>query len=749
MNSSEVSLACQGQNETRGPPNPSTGWPNLDPSLFRIGFDVVHRLQAGQQAPNQHESASQTQPSNGFNVPLSLPPTTSVDANPSVNSPAARFPTFFNTPEFHNLMSTLTYTNFATVHPQNSEADYPHIPDVDVNRATDGKDPLETASIDRPDQTDGMHARPEEERPREERPEEENALASIIPPTSSWYSIPNHTSLSHFHDQIVITPPAPSNEVDDLVSLDKWRNIISPFLLQNARLRWKGYRAGEVPPRSAEHTMKDVLSDDVCKEFARKMLKARIQLEGKLKPDIMDKSGDNRGGAQPRIGSVAVPIHTTSRSTSVSAPNENTQPSTRMNSPSLKNIPRAPRAMHRAWQNTDRSTPGASSTTNSGRRSMSYDRGRLSHPLSSSPANPRMSRGHAFSESTPTKSRKRPRYSDDEDDCDPQISSNRACRSTSRSSHATYQPTFFNGGMNNAYQGSQQCLRSCSPEDKVVSIDPCSTSGAAETVIKQNGVPTVNGCVHLPSEAMKHSVPISPTVTPAPACSVDTDQNAERPLGQTSEDMQIDQPLLASEIQTAEEQGPDCSASVNRTLAPPGHTVPGLWLVQQALDSPGILDCQIHLDADTAQRWQLYEKSAEMSPLEEGTEMLNLSFVCLSYEAVEGIFKSMLLTPEALSEAVKSSVKEWPLQGTLLVQTNPGESHSKTWLPQEMKPNTPLDITHFIRPGQNVIRCIQLAPLRYFFILHATTIQRARLSHFDSFITESISHINAENQHVS
>ncbi|EEB92673.1 hypothetical protein MPER_08784, partial [Moniliophthora perniciosa FA553] len=293
-------------------------WPNLDPSLLRIGFDVVHRLQAGQQAPDQGGSASQAQPSDGLNIPLLPSPTASVDATPFVNSSAAHLPTFLNTPEFHNLMSTFTYSNFAAVHPQNSEADRSHIPGVDVNRASNGKDTLEAATINVPGQTGGMHM----------RPEEENSLTSIIPPPMSpRYGIPNNTSRSHSHDQIAIPSPAPSNETDDFVSLDKWRSVISPFLLQNARLRWKDSRAGEAPPRSVERPMKDVLSDDVCKEFVRKMLKARTQLETKVKLDTRDESGDVRGDTQPRVGSVATPIHTTSRSTSVFAPSGESQAS--------------------------------------------------------------------------------------------------------------------------------------------------------------------------------------------------------------------------------------------------------------------------------------------------------------------------------------------------------------------------------------------------------------------------------------
>ncbi|KAJ7900674.1 hypothetical protein B0H14DRAFT_1457451 [Mycena olivaceomarginata] len=74
-----------------------------------------------------------------------------------------------------------------------------------------------------------------------------------------------------------------------------------------------------------------------------------------------------------------------------------------------------------------------------------------------------------------------------------------------------------------------------------------------------------------------------------------------------------------------------------------------------------------------------------------------------------------------MAAAVASLEMAWPRDGTLFLDMNHGGSNEKSWLPYEIDPSSPLDVTSFIQPGLNIIRLIQLTGMTdRTFILYAS-----------------------------
>ncbi|KAK7032297.1 hypothetical protein VNI00_013256 [Paramarasmius palmivorus] len=644
----------------------STEWPNLDPSLLRIGFDVVQRLHTGQQAPSQHEVQRQ---SHGNQSLSSYQPEVASASNVQPSALSQDMPSFISTPEFHNLVTALTQANNTTVDAQNSHPDH-HLPVViDAPRAVVNRVETQPEAPEAPKA--GAMNNSDRTRSINEAVDEGRLLPISTSFPMSQGHASNHTPSSsslpspHSRDRIAASSLAPMTRIGGQASLERWRGVISPLLLQNAQLRRKDTRVNRVPRKGPDSSIRTDISDDLCQELVGKMCQAKIQLEARAKQEKSSHIGDNaeRGASRD-----ATPLPTTSRSTSVSASNDNIPRSLRT-TPSTFDAPTAPRAMHNAWKNSIRSTstPRASSTVSSGKRSVSYDTDRLPH-TPSRPQDRQISRPDKPFEFNPAK-RKRSHQSDTDDDdrglhLKSPFSSNRAHRSTSCAS----QPMSRSTVTENAYRGSRQS-RSRSRTDESHQRDYHAFPTAHTPINTLNGVPSMNGHVDILPGAVRDASPIS---TVPVSCSASSD---EKEL--LADVMEVDQGPLTSGMPEQQSAVDHLASHSEPTL--PCHTVPGLWFVQPALDSPGMLDCQFEIDVKTAEKWHIHQN------LDLSTEMLSLHLLCISIEAAQDMFKNMMAsTPETLCAAVWNSFKEWPLQGTLLVQINPNESDGKTWLPQDL-----------------------------------------------------------------
>ncbi|KAJ7908040.1 hypothetical protein B0H13DRAFT_1617903, partial [Mycena leptocephala] len=103
---------------------------------------------------------------------------------------------------------------------------------------------------------------------------------------------------------------------------------------------------------------------------------------------------------------------------------------------------------------------------------------------------------------------------------------------------------------------------------------------------------------------------------------------------------------------------------------------------------------------------------------------LYITLLCLFTAAVSSLCTSLEPTnptPERLATAVAGLETAWPREGTLFLDMNHGGSNKKSWVPYEIDPSSPLDVTSFIQPGLNIIRFIQLTGMTdRTFILYAS-----------------------------
>ncbi|KAF7336744.1 hypothetical protein MVEN_02109500 [Mycena venus] len=170
-------------------------------------------------------------------------------------------------------------------------------------------------------------------------------------------------------------------------------------------------------------------------------------------------------------------------------------------------------------------------------------------------------------------------------------------------------------------------------------------------------------------------------------------------------------------------QPPPSSAPARDPSPPPAppnpcNNVPGLWLVKVGADSSKIIEGTFVVEPGFAAVWGLPPASTEKPKL-------SVVLLCLPTDGLSALYNSLAptnRTAESIAAAVAELETAWPQDGTLFVDININEgSGGKTWLPYEIDPASPLDVTNYIQPGPNVIRFIQLAGMvERTFILHAS-----------------------------
>ncbi|KAJ7030346.1 hypothetical protein C8F04DRAFT_731090 [Mycena alexandri] len=161
--------------------------------------------------------------------------------------------------------------------------------------------------------------------------------------------------------------------------------------------------------------------------------------------------------------------------------------------------------------------------------------------------------------------------------------------------------------------------------------------------------------------------------------------------------------------------------------APPPHNpcnnVPGLWFVKVGADMTKVVEGQFLVEPEFAAAWGLgpTPSSSSTTPAQPKLRVLLL---CLPTQSLNDLYNSLAPshpTTEMLATAVAGLQTAWPQDGTLFVGINVEGAGGRMWLPYQMDPYAPLDVTHHILPGVNIIRFIQLANMvERTFILYAS-----------------------------
>ncbi|KAJ7475989.1 hypothetical protein FB451DRAFT_1245393 [Mycena latifolia] len=155
----------------------------------------------------------------------------------------------------------------------------------------------------------------------------------------------------------------------------------------------------------------------------------------------------------------------------------------------------------------------------------------------------------------------------------------------------------------------------------------------------------------------------------------------------------------------------------------PCNTIPNLWFVKVGADAPKVVEGTFVIEPEVVSTWGIL--SAPPAPGQPPNPKLCVTLMCLLTADVIALSDSLRAsapTPSTMAAAIAGLATHWPSDGTLILDINKEAADGgKTWLPHDIDPTTPLDVTDYIRPGRNAIRFIQLADmLQHTFILCAS-----------------------------
>ncbi|KAK0236084.1 hypothetical protein EDD85DRAFT_839241 [Armillaria nabsnona] len=108
----------------------------------------------------------------------------------------------------------------------------------------------------------------------------------------------------------------------------------------------------------------------------------------------------------------------------------------------------------------------------------------------------------------------------------------------------------------------------------------------------------------------------------------------------------------------------------------------------------------------------------------ETRDELFLHLLCLptalAISTLDSLSPGTSQEPKVVADALWKMQTEWPEQGSLIIEINPGKPVGKVFFPGEHPNNIhdPLEVTHTIQEGVNTIRFVQLTGMyKSFFLL--------------------------------
>lgn len=154
--------------------------------------------------------------------------------------------------------------------------------------------------------------------------------------------------------------------------------------------------------------------------------------------------------------------------------------------------------------------------------------------------------------------------------------------------------------------------------------------------------------------------------------------------------------------------------------------VPGVWAFQLSRDLPDVLEYSFNVNEEIATKWNLRRENNWVMTERETRDELFLHLLCLptalAISTLDSVLTEPSQEPKAVADALWKMQTEWPEQGSLIIEINPGQPVGKVFFPGDHSNNIhePLEVTHTIQEGVNTIRFVQLAGMHKSFFLLAS-----------------------------
>ncbi|KAK1222888.1 hypothetical protein PQX77_014310 [Marasmius sp. AFHP31] len=689
----------------------SSSW-NIDPTILQLGLSGLQRIQAERAPSGCHEAPSHVRNDQLNGSLLSTVAPAAVEQTPTSSYPREfNIQHFLDSPGIQSFLQSISGRDLSSVN--EGQHSVPEISPLSSNSA-----PLHGPQV----LNSGVAAH-----------EPNSTSAMEIDTNGNTPTTPAATSNGVTDPKTFVTPPPPPNHTYDAASIEQCRTSMLSLVMQNIRLR-NGSNNSDLRSNSpsASERAKGVLTDDVCKTFMGKIQDAKLQLwsSGKRRDLFPQKTFSRQPSTRLPSPCPSVPDDYAARS----------MPRNEI----LAGAPTAPKAM--------RNTPDTSRVSSPQRRNVSMD---IQASENSEGENVQWnSRKRTYEEVDGDSSAQRP----------PRVRRREsyAPNPTSRSDPSHVTPPLSHGQIQTTYHDEREYVSR--PRDKEPRAqfeegssdhsmdldDEYEMPGSERRRRDRQPNIQMNDLYHSvepdmpPAKLDTHGKYPHPEPGKSRASRLLTPDSYDMDVGPDSHSDKIAPIGIATHnrVSTGPEPGSASSTGTEQKPILPCHTVPGLWLVKEALQRPGVLECTFEIDAETMQKWQLQQSQTDPAKSTPSTA-LKLHLLCLSF--LEGL-RILTLNPNTASAKDAATAiwnadpkqKEWPEQGTLFVQVNPQEHYGSSWMPQDLSPNSPpLDVTGHVGVGTNIIRCVQLAPAPCLFILHASVGTNHDWAGFRKFLGDS------------
>ncbi|KAF7345846.1 hypothetical protein MVEN_01606300 [Mycena venus] len=176
------------------------------------------------------------------------------------------------------------------------------------------------------------------------------------------------------------------------------------------------------------------------------------------------------------------------------------------------------------------------------------------------------------------------------------------------------------------------------------------------------------------------------------------------------------------------------SLSQHTPSSNPCNTVPNVWFSQVGANAPRIVESTFVIEPAAAEALGILPaRRVSTRPLIPKLRVALLCVPTTSLIEIQSIDSPVMLDlPESMTTTVAGLPIFWPPAGTLILDMNNDSDQDlkssggketgqgKTWLPYDIDPRLPIDVTAYLRVGRNVMRFIQLVGMdNHTFVLYA------------------------------
>ncbi|KAJ7681433.1 hypothetical protein B0H17DRAFT_1076388 [Mycena rosella] len=189
-------------------------------------------------------------------------------------------------------------------------------------------------------------------------------------------------------------------------------------------------------------------------------------------------------------------------------------------------------------------------------------------------------------------------------------------------------------------------------------------------------------------------------------------------------------------VQPPATRAPDSLSSLSQHAPSfnPCNTVPNVWFSHVGAIAPRVVESAFVIEPAVAEALGILP--ARPISTRPPIPKLRVALLCVpttSFIKIQTIDSTgMLDSPESMATTVAGLATFWPPAGTLILDMNnqdpKGSSGNETgqgkmWLPCDIDPRAPIDVTAHLRVGRNVMRFIQLVGMgEHTFVLYAYSV---------------------------